>query len=238
MTTMVLKPVQKHTDDYFFAGMSLLVLGTVFLGFARSYYLAGALNARLPSGIVHIHGAVFSAWILLLVAQTTLVSIGRLSWHKTLGIFGALLAGLMVIVGALAAIDSSRRRFTPPGLDSPTILALQVVQLAVFASLIAWGIRVRKDGEAHKRLMLLGTIAIVGPAIARWPFAFIEHFPLSITLCADAFLLLVILFDLLTRRNIHRMTVRGSLIVLVMSPAMFALGHAAFWHRFTAWVQQ
>src|SRR5277367_6304035 len=112
MATIVLKPVHKHTDDYFFAGMSLLVFGTVFLGFARSYYLVGALNARLPSGIIHLHGAVFSAWFLLLAAQTTLVSIGRLSWHKTLGIFGAILASLMVIVGVLAAIDSSRRRFT------------------------------------------------------------------------------------------------------------------------------
>jgi hypothetical protein len=88
MATIVLKPLRKRTDDYFFAGMSLLVLVTVFLGFARSYYLAGAFHARLPSAIVHIHGAVFSAWILLLVTQTTLVSIGRLAGTRDWGFSG------------------------------------------------------------------------------------------------------------------------------------------------------
>jgi hypothetical protein len=38
---------------------------------------------------VHIHGAIFSCWILLLIAQTTLVSVGKAGWHKKLGILGA-----------------------------------------------------------------------------------------------------------------------------------------------------
>jgi hypothetical protein len=49
MATIVSRPVVKlkrHIDDYFFAGMSVLILGTVFLGFARSYFLAGTLRAR------------------------------------------------------------------------------------------------------------------------------------------------------------------------------------------------
>jgi uncharacterized membrane protein YozB (DUF420 family) len=238
MATIVLKLLRKRTDDYFFAGMSLLVLGTVFLGFARSYYLAGAFHARLPSAIVHIHGAVFSAWILLLVTQTALVSIGRVSWHKRLGILGAVLACLMVVLGVLAAIDSSRRRFTPPGLDSPTILAFEATELSAFAFLVAWGLRVRRDGAAHKRLMLLATIAILGPAVNRWPFAFIHQFPPSTGLVIDALLICVIVFDLLTRRKIHRATVWGSLSILVMQPTMFALGHSAFWHRFTERVQR
>ena len=111
MATIVSRPVVKlrrHTDDYFFAGMSLLILGSVFLGFARSYFLAGTVRAHLPSAIIHVHAVVFSSWILLFVAQTTLVSIGRVGWHKKLGIFGAVLACLMVIFGVLAAIDSSR----------------------------------------------------------------------------------------------------------------------------------
>ncbi len=150
MATIVSRPVVKlrrHTDDYFFAGMSLLVLGTVFLGFARSYFLAGTVRAHLPSAVIHVHAVVFSSWILLFVAQTTLVSIGRIDWHKKLGIFGAILACLMVIFGVLAAIDSSRRHFVPPGVDSPTILAIQATELSVFAFLVACGIRApRRSG--------------------------------------------------------------------------------------------
>ncbi len=230
--------LRRHTDDYFFAGMSLLVLGTVFLGFARSYFLAGTVHAHLPSAIVHVHAVIFSSWILLLVAQTTLVSIGRVGWHKKLGILGAVLACLMVIFGILAAIDSSRRHFVPPGVDSPTILAIQATELSVFAFLVAWGIRARHDGAAHKRLMMLATISLLGPAVGRWPFAFIHQFPPSTGFVIDAFLLSVIAFDLLTCWKIHRATVWGSLTIFFMAPAMFALGRTPFWVHLTEWVQR
>jgi len=238
MATIVSRPVRACTDDYFFTGMSLVILGTVFLGFARSYFLAGVVRAPLPSPIIHIHAVVFSAWILLLVAQTTLVSIGRVGSHRRLGIFGAVLVLLMLVMGVAASIDSQKRHFVVPGLDSSTTLAIQFSELAVFAFLITWGIRSRRDGPAHKRLMLLGTIALMGPAISRWPFAFLLAFPPSTGLIIDAFLLSVVAFDLLTRRRVHRVTVVGSLLIFMMVPAMFALGHTAFWHRFTAWVQQ
>jgi hypothetical protein len=39
--------------------MALLILATVFVGFARTYFLAGVFRAPLPSLLVHIHGAVF-----------------------------------------------------------------------------------------------------------------------------------------------------------------------------------
>jgi hypothetical protein len=38
--------------------------------------------------IIHLHGAVFSCWILLLVAQTSLVSAGRIDIHRRLGVAG------------------------------------------------------------------------------------------------------------------------------------------------------
>jgi hypothetical protein len=39
--------------------MAVVILATVFIGFARSYYLAGVFRAPLPNLLVHIHGAVF-----------------------------------------------------------------------------------------------------------------------------------------------------------------------------------
>jgi len=72
------------------------VLATVFVGFARTYYLAGMVHATLPSAIIHFHGAAFSCWILVLVAQTSLVAAGRVDIHRRLGVFGFLLACSMV----------------------------------------------------------------------------------------------------------------------------------------------
>jgi hypothetical protein len=75
-------------DHVFFSGMAVLMLGSVFLGFARTYYLAGMFHAPLPSAIIHVHGAIFSSWILFLLAQTTLVASGRTDIHRRIGIAG------------------------------------------------------------------------------------------------------------------------------------------------------
>jgi hypothetical protein len=67
----------RRYDHLFFSVMALCMLATVFVGFARTYYLAGVFHAPLPSLIIHLHGAAFSCWILLLVTQTSLVAAGR-----------------------------------------------------------------------------------------------------------------------------------------------------------------
>src|SRR6266478_6252833 len=82
----------RRYDHLFFSAMALLILATVFVGFARTYYLAGVFHAPLPSLIIHLHGAAFSCWILLLVTQTSLVSTGHVDIHRRLGIAGFLWA--------------------------------------------------------------------------------------------------------------------------------------------------
>lgn len=108
------KPGARY-DNYFFSGMAFLILITVFIGFARTYFLAGVFRAPLPNLLIHIHGVVFSSWILLLITQTLLVSDGRVDVHRRLGLFGFGLACLMVILGVLAASNSLGRGFAPPG---------------------------------------------------------------------------------------------------------------------------
>src|SRR5437763_7985370 len=107
--------ISRRSDDVFFSGMALLILATVLVGFARTYFLAGVFRAPLPSVIVHIHGAVFSSWILLLIAQISLVSAGRVDIHRRLGLVGFGLASLMIVMGILAASISLARAFAPPG---------------------------------------------------------------------------------------------------------------------------
>jgi hypothetical protein len=84
----------RRFDHYFFSAMAVLMLVTVFVGFGPTYYLAGVFHAPLPSLIIHLHGAVFSCWVLLLLAQTSLVSAGRVDIHRRLGMVGFVLAVL------------------------------------------------------------------------------------------------------------------------------------------------
>ena len=81
------RPTTRY-EHLFFSGMAVLILGTVALGFAHTYYLAGLFRAPLPSWIIHVHGAVFSSWIVLLIVQTSLVSVNRVKLHRRLGMVG------------------------------------------------------------------------------------------------------------------------------------------------------
>src|SRR5882762_3311370 len=111
MATGVIRQSNRRFEHLFFSGMAAVILAAVFLGFAHSYYLAGVFKAPLPNLIIHIHGAVFSSWILLLIAQTSLVAAGRIDLHRRLGLLGFGLACLVVTLGLMAATDSLVRNF-------------------------------------------------------------------------------------------------------------------------------
>ena len=157
-----------HFDHLFFPAMALLVLATVFAGFAPTYYLAGVFHAPLPSTIIHVHGAVFSCWVLLLIAQTSLVSAGRVDLHRRLGIAGFLLAWLMVVVGVWAATDALVRNF-PPGRDAKAFFIVPITDMVVFPTLIFFAFRARFNPTTHKRIILVATVALMTAPIARLP---------------------------------------------------------------------
>lgn len=227
---------RKRADDLFFIFAAVLILLTVFIGFARTYYLAGVFHAKSPSLLVHSHGAIFTCWILVFVAQIALVSSHHIHWHMRLGIFGIILAVLMILVGFATLIAVVRRHAVfAMGLD--TLFASDVLQLSTFAVLVGWGLLARRDGPAHKRLMILGTVALLGPALARWPFPFVFSSALVFFGLLDAIPILLIAFDLWSHRKIHLVTIFGTLLLLFMQFSMRPLGHTAVWHRFTLWVQ-
>ena len=234
-TPTAIRSVRKRTDDYFFCCMALLILAIVFIGFARSYYLAGMLRAHLPTVLIHVHGALMTCWILLFVAQIVLVSAKRIDWHMRLGVAGMVLAGVLVPVALATLIQSVRRRVVIAfGVDA--LFAGDVLQLLSFSALIIWGFCVRRDGAAHKRLMLLAMVPLLGPAVARWPFAFANSV-LGIFLLCDAVPVLLIFFDLWSFRKVRLVTACGVLLILATQVSSLPLAHTAFWHHVTVWVQ-
>lgn len=60
----------RRYDHYFFSFIAAMMLVVVVAGFGPSYYFAGVFRSPLPSTIIHVRGAVFSGWMLLLIAQT------------------------------------------------------------------------------------------------------------------------------------------------------------------------
>ena len=232
MATAVKSQEKLRPDDVFFPAMALLILSVVVVGFARSYFLAGMLRAQLPNALVHIHGALFVCWILFLFVQTSLVAVRRVNWHMTLGIAGIILPPLMAVFGVLTLFDSIRRNGTgrPPEL----LLVGDLEELALFVVLTAWALLSRRDSASHKRLMMLGTMAMLGPAIDRWP---IPHGPLG-TLTAYFLLpLLVVAYDLWFRGRIHRSTAVAYVMIAFATLVLFPVSRLGFWHHCVAWIR-
>lgn len=167
MATGTTRPAGRRFDD-FFSGMAVLILASVFVGFAPTYYLAGVFRAPLANRLLHIHGAVFTCWIILLIVQTSLIAAGRADVHRRLGLFGFGLACLMVILGLLVATDSLARHGAPgaAGAEGRAFYAIPVTGILTFATLVYFALRNRFNPAAHKRLILIATIAILDAAFA------------------------------------------------------------------------
>jgi FtsH-binding integral membrane protein len=230
-------PVGQRYDHFFFSGMAVLILASVFLGFAHSYYLAGIFHAPLPSRIIHIHGAVFYMWILLLITQTSLVAAGRVDIHRRLGIAGFLLACLMIILGVLAATEALARPNSPSGVDVKAFYIIPITDMLIFAVLVFFAYRARFNPSAHKRIILIATIGILIAAIARWPLAMVHRNPLVAALVSYGFLLLLVAYDLWSTRKIHRATLWASVFLIFVQQVRIPIGQTAAWHAFASWAQ-
>src|SRR5271155_1649048 len=77
---------------YFYFLMSLLLAAIVVDGFKRTVN-DNLFHAAVPRPfILWIHGAAFSSWIAFFIFQSTLVRVHKVSWHRSMGWFGAGLA--------------------------------------------------------------------------------------------------------------------------------------------------
>lgn len=231
-------PPNRLYDHYFFSLMALVILAVVFVGFARTYFMAGVFAAPLPNLLIHIHGAVFPIWILLLVTQTALVAGHRVDIHRRLGVFGFCLAGAMVVLGELAARDQLLRG-GPPGFpfDPRTFYAIPAIGIMIFGTLVYFAYRMRSNPAAHKRLILLANIAILDAPTGRPPFSIVTHRPHLDAVFVYALLLPLIAYDLWSLRRLHKATIWGGLFVVIAQAVRVPIGMTHRWLAFAGWVQ-
>lgn len=224
--------VNPKADRIFFSTMVLLLWATVLFGFAKTYFLAGMVEAPLPNKLIHIHGAIMTLWMVLLFVQTALVSARRVKWHMSLGLFGFGLAVAMVIIGPIAATDSLRRGAAPLGLDALTFYIIPLTSIFIFGVLAFFAYRYRRQPAVHKRLILIATIGIIDAAVGRWPIAFFEHYPKAQDLVPFAFLVAIMAFDLATQRKVLKSTLLASLFLIVIHVVRVPIGFTQPWHAF------
>jgi hypothetical protein len=223
----------------FYGGMGVVILLLVLAGFAPSYFLRGSIDAGRPlpelSPLIHLHAAVFSAWIGLFIAQTALISSRRQALHKRLGGAMIALAAAMVAVGVLVATAQVARGSGPPGIPPLSWLAVPLFDLATFAGLVGAGYALRRDAQTHKRLMLLATILMLQPAIGRMPWPPALGGELG-TLIAFAMVLPLIAWDLAQRGRPHRATTIGVAVLAAEQLLRIAVWRTEEWQAAAGWI--
>ena len=216
--------------------VALATLFLVFAGFARTYYLKGLFDTPGLPPLVHLHGFVMTGWFALLFIQAYLVSTDRTAVHRRLGIAAAGWAVLVLVVGFATAIHAARRGFTP-GPPPLVFLVVPLMDLLVFGSLTGAALRYRRRSDIHRRLMLMGSVAILAPAISRLPLAPIQTGGLpvifgSLLVAATA----CVAYDTWRHRRLHPAFGWSLLAVVASVPLRVALGGTPAWQRFAAWL--
>jgi hypothetical protein len=226
------------SERLFFFSITVLICAAVFYGFGSEYVRFRADYFPFPSLLVYIHAALFFSWILLLLTQATLVSAGQVAWHRRLGVAGFFLLCCMPIVAALTATAAVAHNRVPPGFGGPWVFyydAMASVLLA-FPGLAYFALRYRNSPQTHKRLILLATLIIGEAGIFRWPLRWIHETPYHVTMVIYCFLLLIIVYDFFSRRQIHPATLWGGLFLILYEETQSLIGHSRVWHGVASWI--
>lgn len=148
----------------FYLCMILLMAFFVFGGFSMTYWYPMAAGTFPPAPpVVHMHGAVYSSWMILLVAQALLVNVRNVALHRSLGMFGIALAAGIIFFGALITILGAQG-------SSPTAahgIYLGITAVTGFAFLFTLAMRNTRKPAIHRRLILLAMLPVLPPGIHR-----------------------------------------------------------------------
>lgn len=202
------------TDRTVFLPAALVVCLLVVVGFGPSYYyrpfLAPAQSLTL---LVHVHGALMTAWITLFAVQVVLVAIGRRDLHRRIGVVGFVLLPLIFAVLVPTTVIAARlggNHMPGPPLPALALVLALLLEFLVFAGL---GLYRRRQADVHKRLMLLAAICAMEAGVSRIPVDFLGSL-FRVHVANDALLLVVIALDALRHRRLHRTFLWGFVFIV------------------------
>ena len=192
-----------------------------------------------PSVHHHAHGLAMTAWLVLLIAQASLMRAGHRALHRQLGLLSYPLVPIMVVV-TLRFVHYTVREVPELGDYGLFFLALVVFTLVTFVTLFALAMLYRKQPAVHARFMVSTLFPLFPPVtdrlIARFAPSVLAWMPriggaeiLQVAgfAIADTILVGLALWD--WQKNSRR--------VLVVALAIVILGQAAIVnaHRFGPW---
>ncbi|MFL6734963.1 MAG: hypothetical protein ACJ8EY_09740 [Sphingomicrobium sp.] len=234
---------------YVFTAASFIIITlTGFIPDSLMKVAAVQSGARPPFPLVmHVHAVLMASFLLLLLAQTWLMAVGRCEYHMRLGLSALVLAPALVLAGlvlaptmyhetanALLSAPSEVRQELETLLSiKDNILMLQLRIGILFPLFLAIGIRARgSDAGLHKRMMILATSATLPAGIDRIPWL---PTTMPITPLAPEFYVLLAIspmfvWDVIRNRGVHRAYWIWLGLTLPFAVATQLLWDTPLWH--------
>lgn len=219
-------PAVARQDRVFHLGMAIACLLTAIAGFGPTYFYKPFHASPPLIPLLHLHGVVMTCWLLLFLTQSALVRKDRVALHMRLGIFGAVLAVAMVVLGVMVAIDGVHRGTAADGMDPLGFMIFPFGQVLLFGAFIGLGLGKRRQPELHRRFMLLGTICLLTPAISRM----VDKRSALAAMLTLLFVVVAMIHDWKSRRRVHPIYIWGGVILFLSGPLRAAFGNSAAWH--------
>jgi hypothetical protein len=205
---------------HFYVAIALFIALIVAVAFAKKAVSDLAHPFSPLPWVLHFHVALSGIWILLFVAQATLVDRNRLAWHRKLGAFGAVIGALLPIAGIATAIATARYHIAQGTPVRPAGIILPISDMLAFAIIFGLAIWLRARPEFHRRLMLMAACVLCSAAFAALPT---WTAPANIKYSADALILAGAARDWVAMRRIHRVF-------------LFALPILILWQLTARWI--
>jgi hypothetical protein len=123
------------------------------------------------------------------------------------------------------------------GTDAETFYTGNLLGMMIFGTFIFLAFRLRRNPASHKRLILLATFALMDAPLSRWPFEIFQRLRVMTYLGIGTFLLLLIVYDSLSLRKLHRTTLLGSAFLMTVLILEYPVGRTAASHAIAGWAR-
>ena len=237
----------------FYVVMAWVCAAIAFGGFIPTYWSPVVRGAFPGPPLMHVHGLLSFAWMVLFIVQARSAASGRFEHHRALGYLGIALAGAMVAVG-MGAVVLSLRVGAALGNDA-VVRPFAIVPFTVlltFAVLFTLAIANVRRPETHLRLMLVTAISMLLPALGRVYFLLfappgaaigLGHAPpVAVTLgpgiASDLLLVAAMVRDWRVLGRPHRVYRIALPCLLAVQIARVPLAHTAAWGVVADWLMR
>jgi hypothetical protein len=146
--------------------MILLIMGAHW-GFYQ-HYISQFPDFVNKTTVIHIHGALWMSWLVLLVIQPFFIHTGRVQLHRAVGKLSYVHGPLLILFLFLAGRESYWRIMANAG-EREALKFLVLDSRGLFSFAVFWTLAMlyRKDPFSHMRYTIATGILAIGPGVGR-----------------------------------------------------------------------